>query len=82
MRSRRRSRNIRAEVELRPKEDDPEEQCYKTDTLGLAVHVLSKTKLRMDWLQRQAAARFWFPFSNDWNCFSKLAIESASSAFL
>lgn len=40
-------------MELRPQEDDPEEQGHKTDTLTVANHVLIKTKLKMDWLQGQ-----------------------------
>jgi hypothetical protein len=67
-------------MELRPQEDESEEQCHKTDTLCLAMHVLSKTKLRMDWLQRQAVARSWFLFSNVWELLQQLAIEFASSA--
>jgi hypothetical protein len=40
-------------MELRPQEDDPQEQGYKTYTLSAARHVLTKTKLKMDWLQGQ-----------------------------
>jgi len=40
-------------VELRPKEDDPEEQCQNADALSLGLHVLTKTKLRPEWLQGQ-----------------------------
>src|SRR5690348_17581350 len=41
-------------MELRPKEDNPQEQRHHTDTVCLATHVLNKTKLRLNWLQRQA----------------------------
>src|SRR5215472_12279401 len=53
MRSGGSSRQIRAEMELRPEEDDTQEQRQKADTLCLTVHVLTKTKLRMVWLQGQ-----------------------------
>jgi hypothetical protein len=33
-------------VELRTKEDNPEEQCQNADALRLGLHVLTKTKLR------------------------------------
>lgn len=48
-------------MELRPQEDDPEEQCHQTDALRPAVHVLSKTKLRTDWLQRSSSALVCVP---------------------
>ncbi len=41
-------------MELRPEEDNPQEQCHYTDTISLATHVLSKMKLKMDCLQGQA----------------------------
>ena len=44
-------------MELRPKEDNPQEQSHYTDTISLATHVLNKTKLMPDWLQRQADCR-------------------------
>lgn len=53
MRGRSGNRHVRAEMELRPQEDDPQEQGYKTYTLSAARHVLTKTKLKMDWLQGQ-----------------------------
>lgn len=40
-------------MELRPEKDDPQEQGHKTHTLTVANHVLTKTKLKMDWLQGQ-----------------------------
>ncbi len=40
-------------MELRPQEDDPEEQCQDADALSLGLHVLTKTKLRPEWLQGQ-----------------------------
>jgi hypothetical protein len=40
-------------MELRPQEDDSEEQRHQADTLNLAMHVLIKTKLRTEWLQGQ-----------------------------
>jgi len=44
-------------MELRPHEDNREEHRQKADPLGPAVHVLTKTKLRLDWLQGQAKQR-------------------------
>ena len=41
-------------VKLRPKEDDPKEQCQNTNALCLGLHVLNKMKLRPEWLQGQA----------------------------
>jgi hypothetical protein len=40
-------------VELRSQEDDPEEQRQNADTLSLGLHVLTKTKLRPEWLRGQ-----------------------------
>jgi len=40
-------------VKLRPKEDDPEEQRQNADEVRLGSHVLTKTKLRPEWLQGQ-----------------------------
>lgn len=51
------SRDIRAEVELRSQEDNPEEQGYNTDTVCRATHVLIKTKLKKEWLQSQVKYR-------------------------
>ena len=53
MRGRSGNRHVRAEMELRPQEDDPQEQGHKTYTLSAARHVLTKTELKMDWLQGQ-----------------------------
>jgi FrmR/RcnR family transcriptional regulator, repressor of frmRAB operon len=41
-------------MELRPEEDDPEEQCQNADALSLGLHVVTKTKLRGEWLWGQA----------------------------
>jgi len=41
-------------VELRPKKDNPEEQRQNADMPSLGLHVLTKTKLRLEWLQGQA----------------------------
>lgn len=41
-------------MELRAQEDDPEEQRQNADMLSLGLHVLTKTKLRPEWLQGQA----------------------------
>lgn len=49
-----RSGYVCAEVKLGSQEDNPQEQCHKTDTLSLAMHVLIKTKLRVNQLQGQA----------------------------
>jgi hypothetical protein len=49
----RRGRQVRAKVELRPKEDDPEEQRQNADAVRLGLHVLTKTKLRQEWLRGQ-----------------------------
>ena len=56
MRSRRCGRQVRAKVELCPKEDNTEEQRQNADTMGLGLHVLSKTELRPEWLQGQVNA--------------------------
>lgn len=53
MRGRSGNRHVRAEMELRPQEDDPQEQGHKTYTLSAARHVFIKTKLKTDWLQGQ-----------------------------
>lgn len=53
MRGRSGSRHVRAEMELRSEEDDPQEQGHKTYTLSATRHVLTKTKLKTDWLQGQ-----------------------------
>lgn len=39
-------------MELRPEEDDPQEQSHNADTID--THVFNKTKLMPDWLQGQA----------------------------
>jgi hypothetical protein len=41
-------------MELRPEEDDSQEQRHYPDTICPATHVLNKTKLMTDWLQGQA----------------------------
>ena len=38
-------------MELRPQEDNPQEQRHYTDTACIATHVPNKTKLKLDWLQ-------------------------------
>ena len=48
-------RQVRTKVKLRPKEDDSKEQCQNADALGLGLHVLTKTKLRPEWLQDQVS---------------------------
>lgn len=53
MRGRSGNRHVRAEMELRSQENDPQEQGHKTHTLSAARHVLTKTKLKTDWLQGQ-----------------------------
>jgi hypothetical protein len=40
-------------MELRPNEDNPEEQRQNADMLSLGLHVLTKTKLSLEWLQGQ-----------------------------
>src|SRR5262249_11871677 len=57
VRSSLRRRHVCAEMELRPHEDNREEQRQKADPLCSVVHVLTKTKLRADWLQGQAKRR-------------------------
>ncbi len=42
-----------AKVELRPKEEDPEEQRQNADAVRLGLHVLTKTKLKQEWLRGQ-----------------------------
>lgn len=49
-----RGRQIRTKMELRTQEDNPEEQRRNADALRVGLHVLSKTKLRREWLQGQA----------------------------
>ena len=49
----RRGRQLRTKVELRPNEDDPEEQRQNADALSLGLHVLTKTELRPEWLRGQ-----------------------------
>jgi hypothetical protein len=41
-------------VELRCQEDNPEEQRQDANAPRLRLHVLTKTELRREWLQRQA----------------------------
>ena len=40
-------------MELRPQEDDPKEQRQNADAVSLGLHVLTKTKLRLEWLLGQ-----------------------------
>ncbi len=40
-------------MELRPKKDNPEEQRQNADAVRLGLHVLTKTKLRQEWLRGQ-----------------------------
>lgn len=40
-------------MELRPQEDDPEEQRQNADAVRLGLHVLTKTELRQEWLRGQ-----------------------------
>ena len=49
----RRGRPVGAKVELRPQEDDPEEQRQNADAARLGLHVLTKTELRQEWLRGQ-----------------------------
>ena len=56
VRSGRGGRQVRAKVELRPEEDDPEEQRQNADAMSSGLHVLTKTKLRLEWLQGQVRA--------------------------
>lgn len=44
---------VGAKVELRPKKDNREEQRQIADMPSLGLHVLTKTKLRLEWLQGQ-----------------------------
>jgi hypothetical protein len=44
-------------VELRPKEDNPEEQRQNADALSLGLHVLTKTKLKPERLLGQVPRR-------------------------
>ena len=46
-------------MELRPEEDDPEEQRQNADALCSAVHVLTKTKLRLEWACGQGMDIAW-----------------------
>jgi hypothetical protein len=48
-----RRRQVSAKVELRPEEDDPEEQGQKADAVSLGLHVMTKTKLRWERLWGQ-----------------------------
>jgi hypothetical protein len=41
-------------MELRPEEDNSQEQRHSADTNSFATHVLNKTKLMPEWLQGQA----------------------------
>jgi hypothetical protein len=41
-------------MELHPEEDDREEQRQYPDPLRLGLHVITETKLRLEWLQGQA----------------------------
>jgi len=43
-------------MELRPKKDNPEEQRQNADMPSIGLHVLTKTKLRLEWLQGQVSA--------------------------
>jgi len=45
---------IGAKVELCRQEDNPEQQCAKTEPIGVNGHLGTKTKLRLEWLQGQA----------------------------
>ncbi len=44
-------------MELRPEEDDPEEQRQNADASSLGLHVLTKTKLRPERLRGQVPQR-------------------------
>ncbi len=57
MRGGRRGRQVRAEMELRPEEDDSEEQCQNADAPSLGLHVLTKTKLKPERLRGQVPQR-------------------------
>lgn len=62
VRSRGRGRQIGAEVELRPEEDDPQEQRQDTNPLRLAKHIGTKTKLKTEWLRGQGRWGLWCCF--------------------
>jgi len=47
-------RQVGAKMELRREKYDPEEQRQNADSRCLAGHVLTKTKLRQEWLRGQA----------------------------
>jgi len=53
MRGGRSGRQVGAKVELRPEEDNSEEQRQNANSLSLGLHVLTKTKLRLEWLRGQ-----------------------------
>lgn len=46
-------------MELHPEEDDREEQRQYANPLRFGLHVITKTKLRPEWLQGQAIPSFW-----------------------
>ena len=52
-------------MELRPKEDNPDEQRQNADALSLGLHVLTKTELRQEWLRGQENdLLLWVPVCN------------------
>lgn len=53
VRCRGRGRQIGAKVELRPQENNPQEQRQDTNPLRLAKHISTKTKLKTEWLRGQ-----------------------------
>ena len=53
MRGGRRGRQIRTRMELRTQEDNPEEQRENANAPCFAPHVLTKTKVREEWLRGQ-----------------------------
>jgi hypothetical protein len=63
-------------VELRPKEDKPEEQRQNADAARLGLHVLTKTKLRQEWLRGQVPQPQKY-----WLCYVGRATESDSLFF-
>ena len=48
-------------MELRPEEDNPQQQRHYADTISLATHVLIKTELMLDWLQGQGRRGGFIP---------------------
>jgi hypothetical protein len=47
-------------VKLRREEDGAEKQSQNANALRLGLHVLTKTKLRWEWLRGQASKPFFY----------------------